>query len=62
MINVASRSTSRMREPERRGSPGSDGADRGAGESYAEAAKASGPCSAASGSIHMTCQPWPSRS
>ena len=33
----------------------------GAGH-HVEAATASGPCSAAAGSIHMTCQPWPSRS
>ena len=33
-----------------------------ASASCAEAANASGPCSAAAGSIHMTCQPWPSRS
>jgi hypothetical protein len=34
----------------------------GASASCMEAANASGPCSAAAGSIHMTCQPWPSRS
>ena len=34
----------------------------GASVSCMEAANASGPCSAAAGSIHMTCQPWPSRS
>src|SRR5947208_959530 len=27
-----------------------------------EVANASGPCSTAAGSIHMSCQPWPSRS
>ena len=34
----------------------------GPSASWVEAANASGPCSAAAGSIHMTCQPWPSRS
>lgn len=34
----------------------------GASATCVEAANASGPCSAAAGSIHMTCQPWPSRS
>jgi hypothetical protein len=34
----------------------------GASASCVEAANASGPLSAAAGSIHMTCQPWPSRS
>lgn len=34
----------------------------GASASCIDAANASGPCSAAAGSIHMTCQPWPSRS
>lgn len=34
----------------------------GPSASCVEAANASGPCSAADGSIHMTCQPWPSRS
>ena len=33
-----------------------------ASASSVAAANASGPCSAAAGSIHMTCQPWPSRS
>src|SRR3954471_16552422 len=33
-----------------------------ASASCMDAANASGPCSAAAGSIHMTCQPWPSRS
>jgi hypothetical protein len=34
----------------------------GASASCTEAANASGPRSTAAGSIHMTCQPWPSRS
>jgi hypothetical protein len=34
----------------------------GASASWMEAADVSGPCWAAAGSIHMTCQPWPSRS
>ena len=34
----------------------------GASASCMEAANSSGPCSTAAGSIHMTCQPWPSRS
>ncbi|TQJ37606.1 hypothetical protein FBY34_8441 [Streptomyces sp. SLBN-115] len=33
-----------------------------ASASCVAAANASGPCSTAAGSIHMTCQPWPSRS
>ena len=46
------------------GEAGSYGAcdQAGASASCVEAANASGPCSAAAGSIHMTCQPWPSRS
>ncbi len=51
-----------LRERGGRRRPAPVSGQAGASASCIEVANSSGPFCAAAGSIHMTCQPWPSRS